>query len=96
MTSRLRHYVAEHQKHWDKFEFCLTYVYNVQVHRTTKLRSFSPMILPLRIGATATARPTPSDVSKIDIPLTYSPLLINRATLLKKMDEEDDKKAEVR
>ena len=36
IVSRLRHYVAEHQRNWDAFVQPLTYAYNTQVHRSTK------------------------------------------------------------
>lgn len=37
----LRHYVATHRRDWDLFVQPLTYAYNTQAHRYTKIRPFN-------------------------------------------------------
>ena len=40
LTSALRKYVGDHPKDWDLFSDVVTFAYNTQVHRTTKIAPF--------------------------------------------------------
>lgn len=58
LVTRIRHYVAEHQKDWDTFVPMLTYAYNTQVHASTGLVPFelvltrTPKVSLLGFGST--------------------------------------------
>lgn len=41
IVSRLRHYIDENQSDWDKYVQPLTYAYNTQTHRSTKVTPLS-------------------------------------------------------
>lgn len=41
ILNQLRHYIGEHQDHWDTFAQPLDYAYNAQTHVLTKTTSFS-------------------------------------------------------
>lgn len=96
MMSRLSYYAAKHQKNWDTFLFPLKYVYNVQVHRTTKMLPISLSISRLPPKPILTARPMPPEVDDIDSPIAYRLCLMHRAVFLKKMTDVDSKKAQAR
>ena len=69
LVSRLRHYVADHQRNWDEFVQPLTYAYNIQVHKSTGTSPFSlvlsrqPSSLPA-VDSTSTAFPTDTDAMR--------------------------------
>ena len=65
LATRLRHYVADHQRDWDKFVQPLTYAYNNQIHTTTMTTPFNltitrPPPSPI-IDQISTAAPTDTD-----------------------------------
>lgn len=61
MLAALRHYVADHPKEWDLFTDALTYAYNTQVHRTTKLAPFELVISRAPSSLSIQAQPTIED-----------------------------------
>lgn len=94
MISRLRYYVAEHQKDWATFDFPLTYTYNVQVHRAKKVPPFSLAINRLPPRRTAIAGPIAPRRHWIDSYLVYRLCLIHRAALLRKMADTSCKSSQ--
>lgn len=80
-VSRLRHYVTKRQQDLDSCVTPLTYANNIQMRRSTELKTFSPVLSRNLLGSvfpqTTTIRP---DVKKIDPPLGIQVRLINCAT----------------
>lgn len=58
LVTRLRHFVAEHQRNWDEFVQPLTYAYNMQVHASTGTTPFDLIL----------SRHPPSIISKVPAP----------------------------
>lgn len=88
--------MAEYRKDWDSFVFPWTYVYSVQVYRTTKMPPFSLAITSLPAGPTAIEHRRPPAVSEIDSSFAYTLSLIRWAALLKKAVDTNSKKAPAR
>jgi len=65
IVARLRHYVAENQADWDEYVQPLTYAYNAQVHRSTRVPPFALVLSRNPPGPAQVIPPTaqPSDAS---------------------------------
>lgn len=64
---RIRHYVIGNHKNSDMFVVPLSYVYNIQVHRSTNLRPFRRTITRLPAGPASKSHPIPPDTSEINV-----------------------------
>lgn len=92
IISALMHYVSENKKGCETIVFSFICAYNVQVHRTIKLSSFSLASTRLAPGRINIVRTMPLEIGHIDSPVTYRLRLIHRATLLGKMADTNSEK----
>lgn len=58
MVTRLRHYVAENQKNWDKYVQPLSYAYNTQEHKPPNITPFSLVLTRHPPELTAVSQPS--------------------------------------
>ena len=61
LISRLKHYVAEHQRDWDQYIYPLTYAYNMQVHKSTGTSPFNLVLTRHPPGIAVTTPSTGMD-----------------------------------
>lgn len=97
IVSRLCHHVAEQQQNLDSYAVSLTYAYNTQVNRTTKLPPFRFVVCRQPPApATRTVSPMPPDVEQVDSAIALLSRLIRRAVELKRMADKNLRQAQRR
>lgn len=94
IASRQQHYVAEHRCDWDAFVLPLTYVYNSQVHRATKLPPCSLFLTRRAPGPATVLYFLSPQMANKNTALSQRLRLIHKTTFLRQAASDSLRKAQ--